>query len=108
MENLTPRGVSYRNGVWREGHGGASHNERGAASALDRGRAAVRARIYHQLSVFAVVSIAVSIVVLGEVEEVEQIAERWTIERHVRVVGVCNGVREVVAAAVGQGRQIPS
>ncbi len=38
--------------------------------------------------------------VLAEVEEVEEIAERRAIERHVGVVVFNDGVREIIAAAM--------
>jgi len=53
-------------------------------------------------SVVAALAVAVLIVALvAEVEEVEEIAEGRTIERHVGIIVVDFGVREIVAAAIG-------
>src|SRR5258705_12725045 len=53
------------------------------------------------------VLVLTSIVVLGEVEEVEKIAEGRAVERHIGILVVHDGVREVIAAAMGQGLEVP-
>src|ERR1700733_1777413 len=44
---------------------------------------------------------------LREVEEVEQVADRGTVHRHIRTAGSRNRIREIVPATVGDLRQIP-
>jgi hypothetical protein len=49
---------------------------------------------------FAVIFVAAIAAVAAEVEEVEEIAEGRAVERHVGIVFVDYGIREIVAAAL--------
>ena len=64
--------------------------------------------VTQRFSVVAVVIIAVVIaVVVSEVEQIEEIADGRGIEWHIRVVSLGYGVREIIAAAMGERLQIP-
>ncbi len=46
-------------------------------------------------------------VMMIEIEEIEQVADGRAVHRHVRIAGLGDRVREVVAAAIGDRRQVP-
>src|ERR1700739_3512581 len=51
--------------------------------------------------------VLIPVVMLGEVEEVNQVPQRRAIERHIGVFVVNNGVGEVIAAAMREGLEVP-
>ena len=81
-------------------------------SPLANGKGGRRAALFlvgtQRLSVVAAVIIAVVIaVVVSEVEQIKEIADGRGIERHIGIVFLDNGVREIIAAAMGKRLQIP-
>src|SRR5260370_38208012 len=57
-----------------------------------------------RLSVVLALTVAV---LVAEVEEVEEIAERRTVEGHVGIIVLDNGIGEIIAAAMRQPLQVP-
>src|SRR5713226_7904275 len=58
------------------------------------------------VAALAVAALAVAVLV-AEVEEVEEIAERRTVERHIGIIVLDNGIGEIIAAAMRQRFQVP-
>jgi hypothetical protein len=59
------------------------------------------------LAIAAVVVAVLIAVVVPEVEQIEEIADGRTIQRHIGIVIVRDGVREVIAAAMSERLQVP-
>jgi len=53
-----------------------------------------------RFSVVAAMIVVVAISIVVKAEEVEEIAQCWTIERHIGIIVVNDGIREIVAAAM--------
>ena len=81
-------------------------------SPLANGKGGRRAALFlvatQRFSVVSAVIIAVVIaVVVSEVEQIKEVADGRGIERHIGVAFLGDGVREIVAAAMGERLQIP-
>ena len=53
-----------------------------------------------RFSVVAAMAAVVVISIVAEVEEVEEIAERRAVERHIGIIVVNDGIREIIATAM--------
>jgi hypothetical protein len=85
-------------------------------SPLANGKGGRRAALFlvgmQRFSVVAavIITVVITVVIAGVVSEVEQIkevADGRGIERHIRVAFLGDGVREIIAAAMGERLQIP-